>query len=265
VALEAFMEGYHVGASHPQMLRWSDCHTWSRAEGKHSCFGNSARTEGLMDPASDAHRPKGPARDHRREVAAFMESLRETVGLGTLTTDTLITAAQRLPEVLPETATAGEARATTMRLAREIDAERGVVWPTIAPAHNAMTGSDWHIFPNTIFLHGPTHLLGYRARPHGEDPDSCIFEVYALERFPPGQEPQPPNVYQPDISTETWQLVLCQDFQNMPEVQKGMKTNGFGGCAPSPIQEKPIINFHRNLAKYMGYGSPKPMKSGTTE
>jgi phenylpropionate dioxygenase-like ring-hydroxylating dioxygenase large terminal subunit len=261
VALEAFMEGYHVGTSHPQILRWSDCHTWSRAEGRHSCFGNSTRVTqvGAPDDTEPSLSGKG-GRDPRREVAAFMENMNETVGLGTLTTQTFIDAAHRLVDELPDTATRAESSRKLMALARAIDAERGVDWPNVDPTHYAMSGTDWHVFPNSVFLHGMTYLLGYRARPNGDDPDSCIFEVYALERFPEGQEPKPENVHQPDISEATWQRVLCQDFQNMPEVQKGMKSAAFAGCLPTPVQEKPVINFHRNLAEFMGRGAPQPFK-----
>jgi phenylpropionate dioxygenase-like ring-hydroxylating dioxygenase large terminal subunit len=258
VALEAFIEGYHVGTSHPQILRWSDGHTWSRAEGLHSCFGNAARMTKIWGEQAELTFPPRSGRDARQEITAFMENMNETVGLGTLTTQTFIDAARKLKDVLPENVSGADASKTMMELARQMDAARGVEWPTIDPVHYAQSGTDWHIFPNTIFLHGMTYLLGYRARPHGIDPDSCIFEVYALERFPEGQEPKPENLHQPDISKESWQLVLCQDFQNMPEVQKGMKSSAFRGCVPSPLQEKPVINFHHNLAEFMGSGEPQP-------
>jgi hypothetical protein len=151
--------------------------------------------------------------------------------------------------------------AKLMELARSIDAERGVTWPAVDPEHFIQSGIDWHIFPNCVILHGITFLLGYRARPDGYDPNSCIFEVYFLERFPVGQEPPlPENVHQPDITEETWRLVLCQDFQNMPQVQRGMRSRGYAGAMPNPLQEKTVINFHRNLAAYMGAGAPQPLK-----
>jgi hypothetical protein len=104
-------------------------------------------------------------------------------------------------------------------------------------------------------------VLGYRARPNGYDPDSCIFEVYVLERYPEGQEPVTENIYQPDQTEEKWRKVLVQDFTNMPEVQRGMKSRGFPGTRPNPRQEQPVINFHRTLAQYMGTGAPRPIPS----
>jgi hypothetical protein len=37
-----------------------------------------------------------------------------------------------------------------------------------------------------------------------------------------------------------------------------MKSRGFKGPRPSPVQEIGVIHFHRLLAKYMGTGAPQP-------
>ena len=115
---------------------------------------------------------------------------------------------------------------------QEEDAARGVIWPKIDPQHYAACGHDWHLFPNTVILPGRTFALCYRARPNGYDPNSCIFEVYVLERFPDGQEPKTEWVFAPDPTEEQWRLILSQDFGNMPYVQKGMKSRGFPGPRP---------------------------------
>jgi hypothetical protein len=145
--------------------------------------------------------------------------------------------------------------------ARRDDAARGVFWPDIDHHHMEAAGIDWHLFPNTLILPGVTFALCYRARPNGFNPDSCIFEVYALERYPQNQEPKTQWEYIPDPDDERWPLVLKQDFQNMPEVQRGMKSRGFMGARPDPKQEVPVIHFHRVLAEYMGgAGALQPFK-----
>lgn len=50
-----------------------------------------------------------------------------------------------------------------------------------------------------------------------------------------------------------------QDFDNLPDVQRGMKCSGGQKVRPNPVMEKTIINFHRNLSRYMGSGDPKPI------
>jgi hypothetical protein len=105
-------------------------------------------------------------------------------------------------------------------------------------------------------LQGITFALCYRTRPYGEDPGKCIFESYAIERFPEGGEPRTEWVYA-EPTAGKWGSVLAQDFSNMGAVQKGMKSRGFRGPLPNPHQERKVTNFHRNLSRYMGRGWPR--------
>ncbi|EUA43428.1 ring hydroxylating alpha subunit family protein [Mycobacterium xenopi 3993] len=73
--------------------------------------------------------------------------------------------------------------------ARRDDAARGVLWPTIDPEHLAASGTAWQIFPNFQIGQGLTTALCYSARPHGYDPNKCIFEASCYELYPEGQEP----------------------------------------------------------------------------
>jgi hypothetical protein len=123
----------------------------------------------------------------------------------------------------------------------------------------AEAGLAWTLFPNQNILQGVTFALAYRARPYGNDPDLCIFEAYALERYPEGQEPKTEWV-QAEPTEEKWGKVLAQDFANMKWVHKGMKSRGFKGALPNPHQEQKIINAHRNLAQFMGRGEPRLLK-----
>ena len=193
--------------------------------------------------------------DPRKLMHDYMAHLYETVNANT--TETIIGVAKTLVDILPEGTPAEEVTAKMLELARAADEKRGVIWPDVDPDHFKESGIDWHVFPNSVILHGVTFMLGYRARPNGFDPDSCIFEVYVMERFPEGEAPKTENVFQPDMSEERWRLVLAQDFANMGEVQRGVKSAGFPGARPNPVQEQAVINFHRNLASYMGRGGPE--------
>jgi nitrite reductase/ring-hydroxylating ferredoxin subunit len=257
VALEAFNESYHVSGTHPQLLKYTANKTWSRAHGKHSCMGFGTAGEDKAGAGTTSISTRMGV-DPRKLAADFMEHLLETVNANT--TQTFVDAAKTLVDVLPEGTPADVVVAKMTELACATDAARGVIWPDIDPQLFSESGIDWHIFPNTVLLHGVTFVLGYRARPNGFDPDSCIFEVYVLERFPEGQEPRPENAYEPDMSVDNWRLVLTQDFGNMAEVQAGMKSWGFPGPRPSPVQEQAVINFHRVLASYMVSGMPETIK-----
>jgi hypothetical protein len=108
-------------------------------------------------------------------------------------------------------------------------------------------------------LQGPTFALCYRTRPYGSDPDKCIYEAVAIERFPAGQEPETEWVHA-EPTAENWRLVIAQDFSNMAAVQQGLKSRGFDGCLPNPHQEQKVINLHRNLAAYMNAGAPRRLE-----
>ena len=127
------------------------------------------------------------------------------------------------------------------------DAARGVQWPTITPEEYQAAGIDWHIFPNMVLLPMATNCLGYRARPNGDDPNSCIFEVYQLERFPEGGEPKKvENIRNDDIYDEAfWGEILLQDFQQMEGTHRGVKSMSYKGPRLNPLQERAVANFHR--------------------
>ena len=195
--------------------------------------------------------------DPRVAAADYQNSVIAELNAGT--TKTLVDAANRLVDELPAGTPADQVGAHLMASAKRDDAARGVIWPEVDPAALIRTGHDWHMFPNTVILPGLTFALCYRVRPNGYDPNSCIFEVYTLERFPEGQEPKTEWVYQPEPTEEKWLKILSQDFENMGVVQKGMKSRGFKGPRPNPLQELGVIHFHQLLSKYMGTGAPQPI------
>jgi hypothetical protein len=141
---------------------------------------------------------------------------------------------------------------------REAAIASGAGWPDITMEQFGKSGTDWHVFPNLVFLHWPDGVLAYRSRPDGHNPDSCIFDIWSLVRFPPGAEPPLKREFyhgRDDWKTNTVEnfgLILSQDFQNMGEVQNGMKSRGFRGARPNPLQESVITNFHRTLREYTG-------------
>lgn len=250
VAIEAFNEGYHVLGTHPQIAVYSEKPTWSKSLGIHGNFGPMGG-EGVGGASGGAT----GAPDMRVGLAVSLNMISEQVKA--TVTQTMVDVANKLVDELPEGTPPHEVHAHFMRRVIEEDAKRGVQWPHIDGAHAAAAGTDFHVFPNTVIIHGPTFALCYRSRPSGYDPNTCVFEVYTLERYPEGQEPKPENKHCPVPDETMWPLVLCQDFSNMGQVQKGMKSAAFPGIRAHPLEEVPVINFHRALAKYMGTGAPE--------
>lgn len=252
VAMEAFVEGYHVPGTHPQLTKYGAKSTWSEAHGPHTVFGPAAQ-KGFGGASGGV---SGDV-DMRIALAEVLGQLWEEVNA--TTTQTIVETANRLIHDLPEGTPAQQVQIHLMTEAAKTDAARGVFWPKIDPAHFAKAGTVWHIFPNTVVIQGPTFALCYRARPDGFNPNSCIFEVYVIELFPKGQEPRPENLFVHGEDEAAWRKVLCQDFANMGAVQQGIKSRGFPGPRPNPVQERGVTNFHRVLSEYMGTEGPTPL------
>ena len=250
VAIEAFLEPYHVAGTHTQLLQYGDYYALSKQYGLHSVSSYDTRAEDFQMSESAGTVSAGKSGlDPRVSTYELIRENYETVNYSA-STETLVKAASRLVDELPETATPAECIAHWIKSAKADDAARGVIWPEVPPEIKQESGLAWGLWPNQNILHGETFALCYRVRPYGDDPNKCVFESYALERFPEGEEPKTEWVYA-EPNGENWGSVLAQDFSNMEFVQKGMKSSGFRGPLPNPHQEQKVINLHRNLADWM--------------
>jgi phenylpropionate dioxygenase-like ring-hydroxylating dioxygenase large terminal subunit len=253
VAMEAFDETYHVPATHPEFTKFGDFRGWARAQGKHSNIGYDAPKD-LDENQAKLRLGIGDPRLSTAEMQVYTWE-----HVKTNTTQTLVDAAVRLADELPEGTPADKVLKHWLDSARRDDAARGVLWPTIDPQHVGSSGTAWQIFPNFQIGHALNNALCYGARPFGYDPDKCIFEAVTYELYPQGQEPKTEWLYTP-VDDEAWLSVLPQDFSNMAAVQQGMKSAGFRGTLPNPYRERSVANLHRNLAHYMGIGAPRKLK-----
>jgi phenylpropionate dioxygenase-like ring-hydroxylating dioxygenase large terminal subunit len=264
VALEAFNESFHARISHPGLSEFgSVADYWCRGQGLHCWHGPEQQVGAATMSTSARPAPITPGSgiEVRRRLGLTMQRFMDEVNA--LTTRTIVDAAARLVDELPEGTPPGEVGAHLMRSAQADDAARGVHWAQVPPEVMLAAGHDWHLFPNTIMLQTRTHALCYRARPNGWNPDSCIFEAYVIELFPDGQAPETEWLFVPDWNDERWPKVLREDFQNMPEVQRGLKSSGFAMARPNPKQEATVSHFHETLARFMGRGAPVPIEPAT--
>jgi phenylpropionate dioxygenase-like ring-hydroxylating dioxygenase large terminal subunit len=255
VAMEAFNETYHVATTHPEFNQYGGFRGWSHSHGKHSNIGFEAPKG--MDENQQAKLRLGSIGDPRISTAEMQVYTWEKAN--TNTTQTLVNAALRLKDELPEGTPGDVVLKHWLASARRDDEARGVVWPTVDPQHVGKSGTAWQVFPNFQIGHAVNNMLCYSARPYGSDPDKCIFEGAVYELFPKGQEPQTKWVYA-EPTEQAWCYVLSQDFTNMAAVQQGMKSPGFRGPRPNPYMERSTTNLHSNLARYLGIGAPKKLK-----
>ena len=247
VALEAFNEGYHVQTTHRQMLEYMDDVTVSFAHGRHAMF---AYWEALP-PGSRSRRIGGPKSDDIRPgLRDYMEDMAKTLNAGGSVR--AVHAARRVMQEVPPGTPPMEVLQKYGEFVYEDTVSRGAKFPAITVEQLRAAGIDWHLFPNQVMLQSPTGLLGYRARPNGLDPNSCIWDVYSLQRYGPGEAPEVEVEWSDDLTDEAfWGKILCQDYQNMKDTQDGMKSRGFKGARPNPKQEVAVSNFHTSLDDFI--------------
>lgn len=251
--LEAFNEAYHVVGTHPQMLPlYGDDITRSRTFGRHGNFyypGNEKYPIGAPSPRLGMTCPE----DLRPKLIEYYDMIRVT--LNAIFSERDVEAARRLMTEVDAREPPVAMIAKLLDFQREAAVASGAGWPDITMQQLFDAGTDWHVFPNLIMLPYPDGVLAYRALPDAAIPDTCIFEIYALQRYAPGAEPALQRKY--FHGENDWRdfksisLILQQDLDNMGEVQRGMKSRGFAGARTNPLQESTVSNFHRVLCEYL--------------
>jgi hypothetical protein len=192
-------------------------------------------------------------KDLRPKIVDFYEEFNRT--LRAFFSERDVEATRRILTEVPADANPFEILGKAVQFQREAALASGVGWPEITTEQFMEAGIDWHIFPNLIILPYFDAALAYRALPDPADPDTCIFEVYSLQRYAEGAEP--PLVRQYLHGDEDWRrfkevsIILQQDFDNMGEVQRDMKSKGFRGARTNPLQESVISNFHASILQYI--------------
>jgi phenylpropionate dioxygenase-like ring-hydroxylating dioxygenase large terminal subunit len=212
-AQEAFMEAYHVVATHPQLLA-----SLGDSNSQYDVFGNFARAispNGTPSP----HLPYQPSEQEMLD-AMFDKQLDEPSVL-----------------VVPEGRTAREMAAAASR-----EGLRPVIGNKVDEFCDAEFNDAFYftLFPN-MHPWGGFNRITYRFRPYGDNPDMCIMECMFLAPYNE-DEGRPPAAdihwLGPDDDwTEAPELgmlarVFNQDTYNLPKVQIGMKT-----------MKNPVLNF----------------------
>ena len=99
----------------------------------------------------------------------------------------------------------------------------------------------------------PGSAILFRVRPNGLDPDSAIKDIWVLQAADPGQ-PEPPIArrrFYPDWQAKDWGIISNQDYENLGNVQAGMKSRSCRGLRVNPRQEGNILHMHRVIDRYL--------------
>jgi phenylpropionate dioxygenase-like ring-hydroxylating dioxygenase large terminal subunit len=254
-ALEAFMESYHVAQIHPQYLPMVDEANKSFAEGQH---GKHVYTLERPMGAPSRRTGKPVPEDLREGIASVLSVFKEWVGdaegKGQVTVRSA-DAAQRVLTEIPAGKSAMEITMAAIGFMMEAAAKEGVQWPILSMEQAMDAGVDWNLFPNLVLVFAFDGCLVFRARPNGDDPESCIFDMWSILRMAPHEVPQLTREFYVDWKDHIDKIprLLVQDLRNMEGVQQGLRSLGLKGLRTNPVQEVQISHFHQVLHRYL-YG-----------
>ncbi len=232
VTLEAFIEAYHSVATHPQILKFT-----GDANSQYDVYGRHSR---MITPFAVQSPHLGRLADQQEVVqamAAFGGKDPATV---------------HLPNSM--TARTYAAEAARQRVSDGTGVDCSAVSDT-----EMLDAIEYFIFPNFMPWAGVGTPLQFRFRPNGNDPDSCIMEVFMLLPYPEGKRPSAAKTHwltPEDSWTNAPELgalgsILDQDSSNLRRVQRGLKASARSGVTLSRYQESRIRHFHLVLERQL--------------
>ena len=236
LALEAFIESYHIGVTHPQTAAYvGDANT------QYDIFPGSRHVnrmitlEGTPSPNLGDVPAEETIRKMQRDVP-FHGGEPIVPTEGDRTRDVL---ADRAREKLGESARADMSHLSTSE---------------------TLDAIEYFLFPNLVPWGGQGVPICYRFRPNGNDPLSSIMEIMLLFAKPDeGNPPSPPPTVKLGLE-DSWSaasalggagMVVDQDTDNLIRMQRGLQASKRGSVMLAAYQESRIRHFHQTLEHYL--------------
>lgn len=254
MAQEAFFEAYHVMQTHPQLLMGGGQETgefFSRAV-EYTVYTNGhARFQGAASENNEYLETTQEEADLAREM--FIESHRLLVsGQDAMTVERDI----QIFEGLRNTADSVDFPKKAYNALYEYAQGAGIPMPPMSDENVQLWGGDIFMYPNYVMLPQFGNCLVYRVRPHNDDPEWTLFDVWSLTTYPEGQEPERAElkgVFDKD-DVENWGLIPRQDFSNIERQQRGLHSQSYRANRLSAVYEKSIANMHHELDRSIAAG-----------
>jgi phenylpropionate dioxygenase-like ring-hydroxylating dioxygenase large terminal subunit len=230
---EAFMEAFHVSATHPQIMPFT-----GDANSKYSLYGDHVNLTitpfGVLSPQ-----------------LALQGGEQEIIDNFLRYNGRVVEPGMALSVADGQTARQAMGDNNRRRFAAMFGRDMSEV--SDAEVQDAFT---YNVFPNFSPWGGMQPTVVYRWRPW-HDVDHTLMEVRLLSRRKPGEKTicAPMRLIAPEESfaDHLGQLgnVLEQDMANLPHVQAGMKVSKTRRLHLADYQESRIRHFHRTLDKYL--------------
>ena len=259
-AMEAFMEGYHVMRTHPQLQR-------TVPQLYNAMYSDPTSPSGITPEFMQTGIPSNPNMTVRQNIESQMKHLELlSAGMAGMVHQKEIEIARQLVDVdLPE----DQHQAVMMwfgivqdQIHKQLTA-RGEPLPDLnAVAQSHPVNAVEFVFPHYFLLPFFSNMSAYRIRPTG--PESCIFELWSLTFYPEGQEPPP--ILEPRVlpyNSPEFPEIPRQDYSNIPMQQVGLHAEGFEYMRLSKDIEGMISNYNRIIDGHIAGADPAKLAAAT--
>lgn len=231
LSLEAFLEAYHVLATHPEGLR-----TAGDANCQYDVLGDNVsrfiHTIGFQSP----HLKGSPSEE---ELLSRLDRGAAGLTLG--------------PGERARDAYAGHLR-------RLLGEQAGVDFSEVSTSQ-MLDSIEYYCFPNFVFFPGIALPMVYRFLPDPESVDRCYFDLWFLAPTRPGEAPPPapdpvelaidqPFASAPGIDPRLG-FIYDQDVDNLARLTKGIKASRKRGQTLGTYQEVRIRHMRQRIDSYL--------------
>ena len=236
LAMEAFIEAYHVAIAHPQVLAYyGDSNTQYDVWPGVRHVSRMISVQGVPSPALTGIDPNRTIEEMRRDVPFF--------------------AGKPIELADGESPRAKLADRAREKISRSIGADMSSLSDT-----ESLDLIEYMLFPNMVPWGGQALPICYRFRPNGDDPETSIMEImFLFSKSPDGSHPKPAEIRwlgpdqnwsdAPELGSAA--MVADQDTENLYRIQKGLRASKKPGVTLAQYQESRIRHFHDTLDDYM--------------
>ena len=236
LAMEAFVESYHVPCAHPQVMAYyGDTNTQYDVWPGVRHVSRMISVQGVASPSLSAVSAETTLNHMRRDMPFF---------------------AGKPIDLEP-----GEGpRAKLAARAREkIGRSTGKDMSTLSDTES-LDLIEYMLFPNMVPWGGQSLPICYRFRPYGDNPEQCVMEImFLFAKAPDGSHPEPaqttwlgpdePWSNAPELGSAA--MVVDQDTDNLRRIQRGLRASKKPGVTLASYQESRIRHYHQTLDAYM--------------
>lgn len=240
LAMEAFVEAYHVSIAHPQVMSYyGDSNTQYDVWPGVRHVSRMLSVQGVPSPSTTGISPERTIEEMRRDVPFFAGK--------SITINEGESARQKL------------AKRAREKISRSIGRDMSDLSDT-----ESLDLIEYMLFPNMVPWGGQALPITYRFRPNGDKPESSIMEImFLFSKAADGTHPQPATMtlLGPD---QSWSdapelgsaaIVADQDTDNLMRIQKGLRASKKRGVTLARYQESRIRHYHATLDAYLEAGT----------